>query len=236
MEIVSRVVTFIGNQTAEFKTYIEQSLPLAEFHFCKSHDWQFLHKVNLSLAITNGTSEYDLSVANIGFYMAAENVENIFDVDNGTYLKRVDLNEIRRFDPKGDDGSDEDSPSRWAPVGDNRIILWPPSIKTGSLRIDGKISPAALSTLSNFPTIPYRYQESFIEYVIAMALSREDDERALSKRQEATLLIKEDMRDDLRQLSNTANPRIRSLREARFDGTGSNIDALFFGWLSQDCD
>ena len=229
-EIVSRVITFVGNTTTDFRTYVENTLPLAEFRFCKAHDWQFLHKNNLSLAVTNGTNEYELSVANIGDYMAAENVESIYNEEKGLYLKRVDLQEIRRFDPKSDDGSDEDGPRWWAPIGDNKILLYPPTFETGTLKIDGKISPVALTTLSNFPTIPYRYQESFIEYVIAMALDREDDQRAAGKKQEALALIREDIRDDLRQLSNTTNPRIKDMREQRNDGDNRFLHEHFFGY------
>lgn len=237
-EIVSRVQSFVGNYSDSFKTYIEQTLPLAEFRFCKAHDWQFLHKVNLSLAITNGTREYELSVANIGHYMAAEDVENIFHEEEGVYLRRVDLQELRRFDPKNDDGSATDTPSMWAPSGDNKIIIWPPSFETGTLKIDGKITPkgfsdggSGMANLANTPDIPYRYQESFIDYVISIVLDRENDERAPSKKVEALALIKEDIRDDLRQLSNTVNPRIHSMNENRSDGVGANLDALYFGWL-----
>lgn len=233
-EIVARVIRYIGNTTTEFKTYVEESLPLAEYRFCKAHDWQFLHKVNLTLAITNGTSEYDLSVATIGHYMAAEDVENIFDQTNGIYLKRVDLQDIRRLDPKQDDGNADEKPSMWAPVGDNKILLWPPNFATGTLKIDGKISPPAVFNLASTPTIPFRYQESFIEYLTAMALDREDEEKATLKKQEAMALIKEDIKDDRRQLSNTANPRIRSLREARNDGWGGAVD--LHNWLFWYCD
>jgi hypothetical protein len=235
-EIVSRVVKYVGNTTTEFQTYIQNTLPLAEFRFCKAHDWEFLHKTNLSLAVTNGTREYELSVANIGYYMSAENVESIYHEDKGVYLKRKNLQEIRRFDPQNDDGSATDTPTMWAPSGDNKILLWPPTFETSTLKIDGKVSPGALSTLTNFPTIPYRYQESFIEYVVAMALDRENDDRASSKKQEALALIREDIKDDLRQLSNVENPRIQSMREARFDGSGANLDGLFFGWLDHYCD
>lgn len=231
-DIVTRVQNFVGNNSTKFKTYVEQSLDLALFRFCKAHDWNFMHKSDLSLAVTNGTAEYDLSVANIGHYMAAENVETIFDESNGIVAKRVDLNQIRRLDPADDDGSDQDGVTLWAPVADNKIRIWPPNVKTGTVKIDGKISPVSLSTnLANFPDIPYRYQEGFIELVIAMALERENDDRAPGQFSKAIAIIREDIKDDLRQLSNTENPRIKSMREARHDGIGANIDAFLLGFL-----
>lgn len=227
-EIVSRVQSYIGNTSPSFLIYVQQTLPLAEFRFCKMHDWKFLKKTGLSLSITNGTAEYDLSVANIGFYMQADDVESIFHEEQGIYLKKVDLNQIRRFDPSNSDGSSSDTPAMWAPVGDNRIRLWPPEIQTGTLKIDGKVTPVALDNLANFPTIPYRYQESFIEYVIAMALDRENDDRAPMKKQEAALLIRQDINDDMAGAANTDEPRIRSQFEKADDGVSSSISGFPF--------
>jgi hypothetical protein len=41
-EIVEFVKNFIGNQSSEFQSFIEQLLPLAEHRYCKAHDWSFL--------------------------------------------------------------------------------------------------------------------------------------------------------------------------------------------------
>lgn len=230
-DIVTRVQQYIGNYSSTFQTYIQETLPLAEFRFCKAHDWSFLRKTGLSLTITNGTADYTLDTSTIGYYMSAENVETLYDEDNGIVLKRIDLNQMRRFDPQNDDGSSTDTPTMWAPIEENKIRLWPGTFASGTLKVDGKISPTALTNLANFPTIPFRYQESFIEYVIAMALDREDDVRAPQKKLEALSLIRQDIQDDMRQLSNVENPRIRHMREARFDGVGANIEALLFGFL-----
>lgn len=226
-EIVSRVKAYIGNVSTSFTTYIEQTLPLAEFRFCKMHDWRFLKKIGLSLTVTNGQADYELSVANIGHYMAASDVESIYDETNGIYLKKVDLNQIRRLDPEDDDGSTTEKPALWAEVGDNKIRIWPPNIKTGTLKIDGKITPVALHNLANYPTVPYRYQESFIEYVLAMALDRENDDRAQSKKAEALGLIQSDIRDDMMNSGGNDEPRIKSQFEKMADGVGVPED---FWW------
>ena len=192
------------------------------------HDWRFLRKTGLSFNITNGTAEYDLAVGNIGYYMAASDIENIYLESDGIYLKKVDLNQIRRLDPANDDGSSTENPILWAEVGDNRIRLWPPTFETAVLKVDGKITPVALTNLANFPTIPYRYQESFIDYCIAMALERENDERAPAKKQEAIALIQADIRDDMYNSGGNDEPRIRSMFEKRSDGIGANIDWFIF--------
>jgi len=231
-EIVARVQAYIGNNSADFTTYLQETLPLAELRFCKMHDWTFLRKTNLSLSIINGTSEYELSVANIGHYMAAEDVETIFHPASGVVLKRLDLNQIRRLDPEDDDGSSSDDPLYWAPVGDSRIMLWPPSLAAGTLKIDGKITPPVITAVSSsiYPTIIPRYQESFIEYVMAMALDHENDDRASGKKNEAMALMRADIQDDMRGLSQVENARIRSMFEASIDGSGESLDA-YYRWL-----
>lgn len=230
-EIVDRIIKYIGNTSPDFKSYVQNTLPLAEYRFYKMHDWGFLHKAGLSLAITNGTSEYELSTANIGFTMYSEDVETIYLESQGMVLRRVDLNQIRRMDSDDDDGSTKAHPQVWAPIDDQRIKLWPPNFETDTLSIDGRVMEAQLNNLANYPLIPYKYQESFIEYVMGIALDRENDNRAPNKKAEAFELIKIDIKDDLRQLSNVDNPRLRHWREARFDGVGSSLDAYVWGMM-----
>jgi hypothetical protein len=233
-EIIDRVVSYIGNNSEDFQEYVQNALPLAEFRWCKAHDWSFLRKVGLPLPVVNGTAEYTLDSGSIGFYMSAEDVETIYSPTGSTVLKRVDLGQIRRADPEGDDGSTSTHPQAFAPAGDNRIIIWPPGFQAQTLKVDGKISPTPLLTLSNYPTVPFRYQDSFIEYVNALALDRENDDRAGQKRLEVLALIQQDIRDDLRQLSNTDLPRIKHWREYQFDGAGANLEALLFGLIGGD--
>jgi len=224
-EIVNRVVEFIGNTKTTFQTYVEQTLPLAEFRFCKIHDWSFLHKQNLSLTVTSGTNVYTLNTASIGFEMTAKDVETIFDPAQGRVLAKKTLKELRRLDPEVDDGSSSADIQYWAPVNDNQIMVWPKTFRTTTLKVDGKISPTPLLTLSNYPTIPFRYQEGFIEYIIAIALQHENDDRFESQKNYAISLIQQDMQDDLTSGGNTEAPRMRSMNEAAVDGVGGSDNA-----------
>lgn len=230
-EIVNKVISYVGNTKSDFQSYVEQLLPLAEFRFCKMHDWRFLNKQNLPLTVVNGTSEYTLNTGTIGYYMAADDVETIWDNTNGRVLKKVTLKDLRRFDPKKDDGSATDQPTHWAPVEDNKVEIYPPQFAGQTLRVDGKITPSALTTLSNYPTIPYKYQESFIEYVIAMALDRENDDRASTKKAEAVELIKLDIKNDVSSKGDIDSPRLRSEREAAVDGVGGSSEKDYFNYL-----
>ena len=231
-EIVNRVVSYVGNTKTDFRTYVEQTLPLAEFRYCKMHDWRFLHKKNLSLACVSGTDEYSLTVAAIGYYMVAEDVECIFDQTNGRVLRKVDLKDLRRIDPKIDDGSATAELSHYAPLADNSIVVYPKTFANITLKVDGKVTPGALSDLAQYPTVPYRYQEAFMEYVIALVLDREDDDRAAAKKDEAFKLIMADVRADLQQQGMTDLPRLRHLNEASVDGLGGgDPESAYFNWL-----
>lgn len=221
-EIVARVVNYVGNQSSDFQTYVQQTIPLAEFRFCKLHNWGFLKKTGLTLNTVVGQAEYDLDPASIGFFMTAQDVETIRAEADGVVLKKVTLDEIRRLDPDNNDGANTDTPLYWAIAGDNRIRIWPPLTKAMALKIDGKITPSAPdvnSYSSTYPVIPYRYQEGFIDYVIAMSLDRENDDRALQKKQEAMTLILQDIQSDLE-----SDDRIRSMQEFRYDGIGQLLD------------
>lgn len=229
-DIVSRVTNYVGNTSSTFRDYVRQAVPLAIFRFCKMHDWSFLRKTGLTLTTVTGQAEYDLSVANIGFLMAASDVEVIRAEADGVVMKRLELNQIRRFDAENADGSSNDTPSFWAVVGDNTIRIWPPTVKVMSLKIDGKITPTVPDpdSMTSALPIPYKYQESLIEYVIALALDRENDDRAPVKKQEAMALIRSDILDDMRNLGEVENPRIKSLFESRFDGISGNNDVPGF--------
>ena len=233
-EIVSRIQNYVGNTSSEFKTYVEQSLPLAEYRFYKLHDWSFLRKAGLSLTLQANTAEYNLDSATVGYELSTGDIESIYFEADGVVLRKVDLPYLRRLDPESDDGSSSDTPTLWASVSDRRIRIWPPSTKTGTLKIDAKISTPQLTTLTNYPLIPYKYQESFIAYLIAMALDRENDDRARSKKQEALALIRLDIQDDMRNLGDVHNARLKHWREARLDGVGANLEATLFGLI--DCD
>jgi len=223
-EIVSHVAKYVGNQSADFLEYVRQTVLLAEQRYMKMHDWSFLRKTDLSLSVTSGTAEYNLtfSVSGKNYTMAANEVETIRAEADNVVLKRVMLDEIRRLDPDNNDGSANDTPSYWAVAGQNRIRIWPPTTKNITLKIDGKVSPEQpdYNSFGNeYPAIPVKFQEGFIEYVKAMALDRENDQRALQKKQEAMTLILQDIQSDLE-----IDDRIRSMEEFRYDGIGSLLD------------
>lgn len=207
-DIKDHVITYIGNNSVEFAEYLDSLMLMAEHRYLKMHDWSFTYKTGLTLSIIKDKNEYDLNSTSIGYFMAATDVESIRSQTENVYLIKKDLAELRRLDAGMKYGSSLMPPIYWAAAGDNRIHFWPSTMKPGQLKIDGKITPAL--DLSGSPTIPMRYQEGFIEYVKALALDRENDDRAQSKKIEALSLIRQDIQDDMRNLGDAENPRIKS--------------------------
>lgn len=227
-EIIDRVVAFAGNKTDKFRDYVAKSLPFAIQRYVKMHDWSFLFKFDLTLTITEGTNEYDLNIANIGFKMSTDNVSKIYSTVNNRQITKIDITRLRderRFYNGG--GSAITAPEKWAEIGDSRIVLSPELFVDGTLQVDGKIDTTAFedaSALWNigtnptaydgvFPEIPYKYQEGFVEYVTSLALDRENDDRTSVKKQLADSLIKLDIQDDTRRAGDELSLGFVSLKK-----------------------
>lgn len=210
-DIKSHIIAYIGNNSTEFADYVDDLITMAEHRYFKMHDWSFTYKTALNLAIASNVNEYELKPSTIGYFMAASDIENIRSEDDSVYLLKRDLSQLRRLDAGMKYGSATSAPVYWAIAGDNKIHLWPSKLKTGVLKIDGKITPSL--DLSGSPAIPMRYQEAFIEYIKALALDRENDDRAPVKKAEALALIRQDIQDDMRSLGDSENPRIKSYNE-----------------------
>lgn len=321
-EVIQLLKLYVGNKSTDFESYVSYELPLAEFRYSKRHDWSFLYKENLSLAIVDGTAEYVLNHATIGFYMAASDVIVIRDEAMNRVLRKTTIDDIRRMDPNNDDGENNNSgPIYWAPAGDNRIVVYPRIFSTTTLKVDGKITPfsspsatvqgltytglgsvynisvryvvagnntplsvavsssnaitvnlatdgggVATSTAANVlaaiqassaasvlvsitgtgavalvaqPTtrlekyfsLPYRYQNSFIEWLKGIALDRESDTRAGAQLGKADSLIDQDIEDDLTNLGDTILPRIKATWEQYFDGASNNLEQMYLLWM-----
>ncbi len=226
-EIITLVQNYVGDTSSGLTTFLTYMLPLAESRYCKSHAWSFLRKQNLSLTVVSGTNEYTLSVANIGYYISAQDVETIFSTAAKKHLVKTDLQTLRQVDPDINDGSTSQYATHWAPTTDNKIILHPPTFQDTTLKVDGLVRPVSLYTASNYPTVPQHYQDSFVCYVQALALDRGNDDRAPAKKAEALDLIRRDIQDDLKGLGDIEDPRVKSEYELVYSRANANLDQLF---------
>jgi len=227
-EIIDRTVAFVGNKTEEFRDYVAKSLPFAIQRYAKMHDWSFLFRYDLALSVTEGTTEYVLNVANIGFKMSTDNISKIYSTDLNQQVTKRDITRLR------DDRSHYNSagaaasgPRFWAEIGDSTILLSPELFETQVLRVDGKIDTTAFETAvaawnvtsapgafdGVFPEIPFKYQEAFMEYVISLALDRENDDRADQKKAQALALVRRDISDDMRRAGDELSLRFHGMKE-----------------------
>jgi len=133
--------------------------------------------------------------------------------------------------------------TNWAAIGEQRILLYPTPYKPVTLRVDGKVLPTPLTDFTSTDpandtgarlSIPYQYQESFIAYVEALALDRENDDRAPGKKQEALYLIKQDIQSDDMRLGDNINPRVRHWFEQGNQGNAQQLNSILWATLSGD--
>lgn len=230
-ELIDILKSYTGNTSANFTTFLTSAVPLAEMRYCKAHDWKFLKKQNLSLTVSSGTDEYTLDSGTVGYYIAAEDVQNVFSVAGNQYLRKTDLDTLRRMDANQDAGSINQYATHWAPGGgDNKIVIWPPTFKDTTLKVDGKATPTALFILSSYPTIPLRFQDGFVEYLKALALDRENDARANGQKQFAMSLTKQDIQNDMAGSGDSDQPRIKAYNEQQMDGVSGSLEQLYNFW------
>lgn len=240
-QLKDRIENYIGKCSDEFYQYVEDSINLAQFRFCDLHDWEFLHQTGLTLSLVNGQDEYDLSVAAVGYNIPATDVKSIYDATNNRLLRKAELQTIRRFDPNENDGNDDADPTHWAPAGYQRIAIYPADFESVDVKLDAKVQPRPVTNFDPTAdpaadptarlTVPYRYQESFFEFVLAQVLDRENDDRATPKLQSARLMVREDIKADGRRNGDTTDPRIRHWREADLDGHHRRLGPWYW-----DCD
>lgn len=234
-EFIDRAVAFVGNTSDSFREFAAKSLPFAIQRYARFHDWSFLFKYNLALSVVEGTSEYDLNVANLGFKMDTDSVQTIYNPTNNCVIRKLDLTGYRANSYYFNDEAGAEpvtAPSVWAEIGANRIILGPQLFETQELKIDGTIIPSNFSTAAAaydidtapdafdgvFPEIPFEYQEAFFEYFLALTLDRENDDRASAKKSLAADLVNKDIQHDLRRAGDQTGIRFKTIEELFYDG------------------
>lgn len=236
-QAIDLTIDYVGNCSADFEAYMQNIITIAQFRYCSLHDWSFLNKVDLPLVVDGVTTEYELDLTTIGFNMPASSVRQIWNPSGSHVLRKVESHVLRRVDPESDDGSSGTDVSHWAQIGDQRILLYSPVYKPTTLRVSGKTLPTPLTDFASIDpasdvaarlTIPYRYQESFLEYLRAVALDRENDDRAQAVKTSALQLVRQDMQYEEERLGDNTAPRIRHWSEQAVDGNLNQLNSILF--------
>jgi hypothetical protein len=121
--ILDRVEAITGQDSDEFRTYLEISFNQVLNELFDIHDWEWTHKAD-QFTTTPATEEYDLSdsmlVSGDGDIRSARHIECMWDSTNGRPILPAELREIRKHFPLNDNPG---QPSRYAPWGNYKIIL-----------------------------------------------------------------------------------------------------------------
>lgn len=236
-DIKNHVIKYIGNDSKDFETWVDVEIPLAEHRILKLHDWSYLRFTDFTLTLVNGTKDYELNSTNVSELTTTQtidpdSIEIIHVPETGVTLRKMDKAQMIRFDPQEDDGSDGSDAQGWARLDHKTLRIYPPNFKNQTALLNGRRQEASLTTLSNTLQIPYKFQNSYIKYLEALALDRENDDRAISKKAESASLILEDMDNDMQRTGDVSEPRIKDLREAAQDGFAQQLNSILFATIT----
>lgn len=236
-DIKNHVIKYVGNGSADFETWIDVQLPLAEHRVLKLHDWSYLRFIDFTLPLVNGTRDYQLNSTNVTELTTTQtidpdSIETIHVPETGVVLRKMDKAALLRADPQEDDGSDGSDAQAWARLDDKTLRIYPPNFKNQTAFLNGRRQEASLTTLSNTLQIPYKYQNSFVRYIEALSLDRENDDRADVAKAEALNLIREDIDEDMKRTGDVTEPRIKDLREAAQDGFAQQLNSILFATVT----
>ena len=213
-EVINQIIDIVGNSSSAFSVMLQNNITSWQYEFLGLHDWSFLRKNgvadSISFSTSNAVSKYTLNTATIIAEMDNTNVECIYSQTAGKErkLSKVELGEIRVGDPGQTADGD---PYFWAPYGRQGIVLYPTPTGTETLYVDGKTHGTELHT--NVPlSIPYKYQDLFIQWCLFKALRRERDPRAREELQTFTGILKANISEDTREI--TSNLRVLTANEA----------------------
>lgn len=178
-ELITHAVATKGWTSTDLATQstirdqLMQGLNLIQFDYCGRNDWNFLH-TNSTLSVTASDATYDLA-------NDCEKIEILYDKANNRIIRPTSNKEMTRADPNEDwTNSGAYVYTRW---GDRSIILQPTPTASGTLYYRYKKLPAYISSLSAYPTVPFKYQKTLLHGLKSYFYDLVDDQRADRERQ-----------------------------------------------------
>lgn len=217
-EIVTKVLdTMARPSDATLQARLQEDINFAQVRFWKMTDWRFAYKNGVAdtfrILMATGTSTYTLNTANCGYEARVTDLERAYFITTsfGKPLFKTDLRQIRLWDPARQSSG---VPEYYAASAHNSIEIWPiPSSTVNGeyLYFDGKVLPSFISTSGAYPTIPVEYQETFIQYLLVRAYSREGDPRQTTELQVFKDMLAADVRHDSKEVE--SNLRMKTAEE-----------------------
>lgn len=117
-QVLNRVVSILGDDSAVFRTYLAGSFNHVMHSLYDMHDWEWKHTSGTFNTVV-GTESYDLSIPSPRL-RSAQDIECMWDKTNGRFIHKTDLRDIRKHWPKEDTSG---QPTNYAPWGLRAIVL-----------------------------------------------------------------------------------------------------------------
>lgn len=209
LEIVNKVLDSLGRSNdGLLKSRLNEDINMAQLAFWKFHDWTFAYKQlnfvdNFRFVLVNAQFEYVLTTLQCNFEARTSDIDKIYLISNNNTYDRVLTKITSREYRTMDIGSHTGPPEFWAPVSHNKIQFWPVPdaavvAQNTMAYMDGKVMPTFLSADGQYSSIPIEYQESFIQYLLVRALSRERDPRQVEEANIFQSMLRRDIEHNLR--------------------------------------
>lgn len=114
--ILDRCAAVLGDDSAEMRSYLTETVNDVLYELWDEHDWTFKHKKS-QFTTVSGTEEYDLTTVAPDL-RSAQDIEMVYDFTNGQKLERVETRDNRLNYPKEDSVGQPWAYSAW----DNKVI------------------------------------------------------------------------------------------------------------------
>lgn len=206
-EIVSKILDTLGRTgDSTLQSRLQEDINFAQLTFWKFYDWRWGATNGLTdgvyLTLVTGTNTYTLNTSGITVEMRNTDVSKLYmtDATFARVLIKAELRELRTWDPGK---TNQQCPEFYAESGNNSIELWPkPTSTVNGLKIyvDGKRMPTFITTGAAYPDVPIEYQETFIQYLLVRALSRERNATATAELAIFKDMLKNDLQCDLKEI------------------------------------
>lgn len=187
-----------------------QGLSIIQMDYSGRNDWNFLHSKG-TIPCISGTKEYTIS--------GLDKMEILYDKTNRRIIHPATNKTMTRDDPSETRTGTPEIYSRW---GDQTIILQPTPDTSYTIYYRAKILPTHLTSVSDYLTVPYKYQGTILHGLKAWFYDIVDDQRADRERQLFEQGIMQDWEKDTLDLDDCTT--FMSMEEWSSDPTTSTYE------------
>ena len=202
--MLDRAASILGDTSTEARTFLATSFDQQLHALFDLHDWSWKHKAGTFNTVAS-TEIYDIAVSATDL-RTSEDLEVLYDKTNGTFLRKVDVRDIKKFYPKEDQINKSIAYGAW---GTTSIYMHP--IPDGIYTMmymyiaKAKASATDADTLTATLGVPDFMFYLFEKMFLAEAMLYFDDARRNSILEEVSKIwLPKAIQADMKHLENTA--------------------------------